>query len=72
MSSGKIIQINPDLFQISKRTKKNRPEKQNIFIPKPIIKTSEIKRKLLNRIKTYKKYKYIRINDYSLLFYIIS
>ena len=54
MSSGKIIQINPDLFQISKRTKKNRPEKQNIFIPKPIIKTSEIKRKLLNRIKQKK------------------
>jgi hypothetical protein len=54
MSSGKIIQINPDLFQISKRTKKNRPEKQNISIPKPIIGTSTIKRKLLNRIKQKK------------------
>jgi hypothetical protein len=54
MSSGKIIQINPDLFQISKKTKKNRPEKQQIFIPKPIIKTSAIKRKLLNRIKQKK------------------
>ncbi len=54
MSSGKIIQINPDLFQISKKTKKNRPEKKNISIPKPIIKTSIIKRKLLNRIKQKK------------------
>ena len=54
MSSGKIIQINPDLFQLSKRTKKNRPEKQNISIPKPIIGTSSIKRKLLNRIKQKK------------------
>jgi hypothetical protein len=54
MSSGKIIQINPDLFQISKKTKKNRPEKQKVFIPKPIIGTSSIKRKLLNRIKQKK------------------
>jgi hypothetical protein len=54
MSSGKIIQINPDLFQISKKTKKNRPEKQQVSIPKPIIGTSSIKRKLLNRIKQKK------------------
>lgn len=54
MSSGKIIQINPDLFQISKKTKKNRPEKQKISIPKPIIGTSSIKHKLLNRIKQKK------------------
>jgi hypothetical protein len=52
--SGKIIQINPDLFQISKKTKKNRPEKQKISIPKPIIGTSSIKHKLLNRIKQKK------------------
>jgi hypothetical protein len=74
MSSGKIIQINPDLFKISKRTKKNRPEKQNISIPKPIIKSSEIKRKLLNRIKqkkteenkNNKNNKIPKINDYEL------
>ena len=54
MSSGKIIQINPDLFQISKKTKKNRSEKQKISIPKPIIGTSSIKHKLLNRIKQKK------------------
>jgi len=54
MSGGKIIQINPDLFQISKRTKKNRVEKSNISIPKPIISTSTVRRKLLNRIKQKK------------------
>ena len=54
MSSGKIIQINPDLFQISKKTKKNRSEKQKISIPKPIIGSSSIKHKLLNRIKQKK------------------
>ena len=54
MSSGKIIKINPALFELTKRTKKNRPEKQNISIPKPKITTSAIKRKLLNRIKQKK------------------
>jgi hypothetical protein len=54
MSSGKIIKINPALFELTRRTKKNRPEKQNISIPKPKIKTSAIKRKLLNRIKQKK------------------
>ena len=54
MSSGKIIKINPALFELTKRTKKNRPEKQNISIPKPKIKTSAIRRKLLNRIKQKK------------------
>ena len=54
MNSGKIIQINPDLFQISKKTKKNRPEKQKVLIPKPIISASSIKNKLLNRIKQKK------------------
>lgn len=54
VNSGKIIQINPDLFQISKKTKKNRPEKEKISIPKPIIGASSIKRKLLNRIKQKK------------------
>jgi hypothetical protein len=54
MSSGKIIKINPALFELTKKTKKNRNEKQNIFIPKPNIKTSAIKRKLLNRIKQKK------------------
>ena len=54
MSSGKIIKINPALFELTRRTKKNRPEKQNISIPKPKITTSAIKRKLLNRIKQKK------------------
>lgn len=54
MSSGKIIKINPALFELTKRTKKNRSEKQNISIPKPKIKTSAIRRKLLNRIKQKK------------------
>lgn len=52
--SGKIIQINPELFQISKKTRKNREEKQHISIPKPIIRTSALKNKLLNRIKEKK------------------
>jgi hypothetical protein len=52
--SGKIIQINPELFQISKKTKKNREEKQNVSIPKPIIRTSVLKNKLLNKIKEKK------------------
>lgn len=54
MNSGKIIQINPDLFKISNRTKKNRSEKSNVSIPKPIIATSTIRRKLLNRVKQKK------------------
>lgn len=58
MSSGKIIQINPDLFQISKKTRKNRQDKDKerskISIPKPVIGASSIKRKLLNRIKQKK------------------
>ena len=52
--SGKIIQINPELFQLSKKTKKNREEKQHISIPKPIIRKSVLKNKLLNRIKEKK------------------
>lgn len=54
MSGGKIIQINPDLFEIQKKTKKNRGEKPKISIPKPVIPTSSIRRKLLNRIKQKK------------------
>jgi hypothetical protein len=52
--SGKIIQINPELFQISKKTKKNREEKHSVSIPKPIIRTSVLKNKLLNKIKEKK------------------
>lgn len=54
MSSGKIIQINPDLFQISKKTKKNYNQKSKIVIPKPIINASSVKSKLLKRIKQKK------------------
>jgi hypothetical protein len=54
MSDGKIIHINPDWFEIQKKTKKNRAEKSKVSIPKPIIPTSTIRRKLLNRIKEKK------------------
>ena len=56
--SGKIIEINPELFKISKKsTRKNRnvKEKSNISIPKPIIKTNAFKQKLLKRIQEHKK-----------------
>ena len=54
MSGGKIIHINPDLFQVQKKTKKNRTGGTNVSIPKPVIASSVIKRKLLNRVKEKK------------------
>lgn len=53
--SGKVIQINPELFQMSKKTtRKNRQEKSQVSIPKPI-KPNAIKQKLMKRIQEHKR-----------------
>lgn len=53
MSTKKTIQINPELFKIPGKTKKNR-EKKELSI-NPILNPSSLKNKLLNRIKELKK-----------------
>jgi hypothetical protein len=52
MSTKKTIQINPDFFKISGKTKKNREKKELSLAP--FIKEDNLKNKLLNRIKQHK------------------
>ena len=53
MSSFKKIEINPALFNIGGKTKKNREKKEKLFVA-PIISPNIIKNKLLKRIKEHK------------------
>lgn len=53
MSTKKTIQINPELFKISGKTKKNRDKKELDITP--IINPNNLKKKLLNRIKEHKQ-----------------
>jgi hypothetical protein len=52
--SHKKININPDLFNIGSKTKKNRDKKVGI-LNKPLISPNILKNKLLKRIKEFKK-----------------
>jgi len=52
MSSKKTIQINPELFKLTNKTKKNR-EKKEMSI-NPIVSPNNLKNKLLKRIKEHK------------------
>ena len=52
MSTKKTIQINPELFKMSK-TKKNTKERKNLTL-NPIITPNNLKNKLLKRIKEHK------------------
>jgi len=52
--SHKKININPDLFNIGSKTKKNRDKKVGI-LNKPMISPNILKNKLLKRIKEFKK-----------------
>jgi len=53
MSTKKTIQINPELFKIPGKTKKNR-EKKELSIA-PILNPNNLKNKLLKRIKEHKQ-----------------
>lgn len=53
MSSFKKITINPALFNMGGKTKKNREKKEKLFVA-PIISPNIIKNKLLKRIKEHK------------------
>ena len=55
MSTKKTIQINPELFKMSK-TKKNTKERKNLTL-NPIITPNNLKNKLLKRIKEHKSLK---------------
>ena len=55
MSTKKTIQINPELFKMSK-TKKNTKERKNLTL-NPIITPNNLKNKLLKRIKEHKDLK---------------
>ena len=59
MSTKKTIQINPELFKISK-TKKNK-EKKNLTL-NPIITPNNLKNKLLKRIKEHKTQEFKTLN----------
>ena len=48
----KTIQINPELFKVSQKTKKNRPSTAGGI--QPVIKPNSLKRHLINRIKEHK------------------
>jgi len=50
----KTIQINPELFKISKKTRKNTEKKDLGLMVKPIISSNTLKNKLLNRIREHK------------------
>ena len=53
MSTFKKIEINPALFNMGGKTKKNREKKEKLFVA-PIISPNIIKNKLLKRIKEHK------------------
>ena len=55
MSTFKKIQINPDLFKLSDKTRKKRDSSNHVKItPSPSISTNKLKKKLLTRIKDHK------------------
>ena len=49
MSTKKTIQINPELFKMGGKTKKNRDRKELTL--NPVVSPSNLKNKLLKRIK---------------------
>jgi len=49
----KTIKINPELFNIADKTRKNREKKSRPSIP-VVVKPNSLKKELLNRIKEHK------------------
>jgi len=50
----KTIQINPELFNLSDKTKKNREKRSRPSVQQLVVKPNSLKKHLINRIKEHK------------------